>query len=192
MRKLGKVAIFLFCFFGANTANSDVWLSPSESLKSDFKDQSPKGCVIQSVMKTEQGPLVFVSKMIAFDKSIGGVGVMMSATLQLQSGETIPFINFSRNTSFGLSNWQYIDERKSFALTGQKATQYVSEYTEISMKFSGWVLGKNEFDPTRDFIFLVFKGANDFYHAPLLLGNSESKFSVCVTKSLKKLLSEMR
>ena len=192
MRKFVEIAIVLVCCFGTTSASSDVWLSPAGFEISDFKDQSPKACQIQSVMRTEQGPLVLISKIIVFDKSIGGIGVMLSAALQKQSGKTIPFVDFSRNTSFGLSNWEYTSESNSFALAGKKATQYVSEYTKVKSKFSKWVLGENSFDPTRDFIFLVFGGANDFYHAPLLLGNEESKFSVCVTKSLRKLLGEMR
>ena len=143
-------------------------------------------------MQTEQGPIVLVSKMIVFDKSLSGVGVIFSAALRTQSGEVLPFIDFSRNTSVGLSNWKYLEDSKAFGLTGKKATQYVSEYTKVSQKFSGWVTGENSFDPTRDFIFLVFGKENDFYHAPLFFGNAEPKFAVCVTKSLRKLLSDMR
>lgn len=192
MRSFVKLATFLLCCIFTNSANSDVWLSPDSHLKSDFKDQSPQACQIQSIMQTEQGPIILVSKMIAFDKSIGGVGVVFSAALRKQSGEVLPFIDFSRNTSVGLSNWKYLEDTKAFALTGSEATRYVSEYTKVSMKFSGWVSGKGSFDPTRDFIFLVFGKENDFYHAPLFLGNAEPKFSVCVTKSLTKLLSEMQ
>ena len=171
---------------------SNVWLNVAGFLKSEFKDQSPTACQMETVMRTEEGPFVFFSKMFVFSKELGGVGVLLGAALKKQSGEVLPFQGFSRNTSTKFSDWEYNQENGAFALTGSQATQYLKEYNDVVMRFSGWVLEKNTFDPKRDFIFLKFQKGNDVYHAPLFLGDGETKFSVCITKSLNKLLSELR
>ena len=185
MKNIIKIFTYLFCCLWYSSASSDVWLSPSGFLKSEAQDQSPKRCQIQSVMQTEQGPLVGFNKIIVFDKSIGGAGVMLSSAVQEQSGETIPLVNFSRNTSSSLSEWKYMSDTEFFALLGQNATQYLIDYTGTRQKFLGWVLDKNSFEPARDFIFLFFKMNDKNYHAPLFLGDGEFDFDDCVQKSLK-------
>lgn len=173
-------------------SSSNVWLNVAGFLKSEFKDQSPAACRMETVMRTEEGPLVFFSKMFVFSKEIGGVGVLLDAALKKQSGEVLPFQGFSRNTSTKLSDWEYSRENGAFLLAGDKAIQYMIEYSNVVKRFSGWVLDKNTFNPTRDFIFLKFEKGNDVYHAPLYLGDGENKFSVCISKSLEKLMGELQ
>ena len=167
---------------------SNVWLNASGFLKSEFKDKSPTACLIKTVMRTEEGPLVAFSKPFVFSKEVDGVGVVLGEKKKKQSGEVLPFHGFSKNTSTKFSDWEYSSETDAFILAGDKAILYMIEYANVSKRFAGWVLEKNTFDPTRDFIFLKFQKGNDVYHAPLYLGEGESEFSICIAKSLKKLL----